>query len=78
MHDTLTTKPIFPSDATSAFQPAKTGIAKSARKNLDIDHMRALDQHSPQMSRQLGFILHTIYFAGAAAIGVMLIYYSFV
>jgi hypothetical protein len=78
MNDTLTTQTLFPASATSAFKHKTTNGAKSTRKGSDLTRMRPLAAQASETTQQLAFIWRTIYLAGAAAVGVALLYYSFV
>jgi hypothetical protein len=74
--DTNSLSGAVPPAETSAFNPETTDTAQSIAQRA-IDFARSLNRYAGVMAQGLACGLTALYFVGAAALGVAVLYYTF-
>jgi len=81
MNALFKTEPIsgaFAPAETSPFDAETTDTAKSINEAKDFACSRPFIPYTPEILQELAWVLVTLYFVGASALGVALLYYTFV
>ena len=74
--DTNSVSGAVPPVETSAFNPETTDTAQSIAARA-IDFARSLNRYAAAIAQGLAYGLTALYFVGAAALGVAVLYYTF-
>ncbi|MBV8484105.1 MAG: hypothetical protein JO077_14725 [Verrucomicrobia bacterium] len=62
---------------TSAFNPETTNTTQSIARAIDFARVRSLNRYAAATAEWLAWALIALYFLGAAALGVAVLYYTF-
>jgi len=62
---------------TSAFNPETTNTAQSIARAIDFAWVRSLNRYAAATAEWLAWGLSALYFVGAAALGIAILYYTF-